>query len=201
MEPRDWFELAATGYVRVVERIESHQLTGPGLGEWDLLALLGHSSRAFSTIESYLSDSRDAPSVSSASEYFIRVRASLADSAAVALRGRQAGQALGQNPTAEVERIAERVRSLVARSDDDASVLTPVGVMRLVDYLPTRAFELTVHGIDLAQAIGCDIPDELGQAAHSAIDLAAAIADTRQRVDLLLAATGRKALPQGFSVL
>lgn len=85
---------------------------------------------------------------------------------------------------------------------DGTELLTSiVGRMRLSDYLPTRTFELVVHGADLAAAIGeqADLPPSAAvQALRIVEDLA--VRDG-QAAPLLLAATGRTGLPEGFSVL
>lgn len=52
--PRAWFELASTGVLAVVDAISSEQLERPGLGEWDVRSLLGHTSRAFVTLVDYV---------------------------------------------------------------------------------------------------------------------------------------------------
>ena len=110
----------------------------------------------------------------------------------------------------------------VVRACDGTELLTTIaGGMRLADYLPTRTFELVVHTADLATAIGLPAETSVGApgevpggapsdapgvvpaaAARQALDLVAelAVADGRA-VPLLLAATGRTALPAGFSVL
>ena len=73
--------------------------------------------------------------------------------------------------------------------------------MRLVDYLPTRTFELAVHTADLASALGVP-PDAPAPAATQALHV---VADLAVAAGLAgppsLAATGRPALPAGFSVL
>ena len=90
---------------------------------------------------------------------------------------------------------------LVGRTPDDAVASTPLGGIRLIDYLPTRAFELTVHGIDLARATRQQIPDELLEATRPGLMLCATIAGADQRLEALLALTGRQSLPTGFTVL
>ncbi|MDQ0096006.1 hypothetical protein [Paeniglutamicibacter psychrophenolicus] len=42
----------------------------PGLGEWDVRALVGHTSRALLTVETYLARPAQAVDVASAAEYF-----------------------------------------------------------------------------------------------------------------------------------
>ena len=172
----------------------------PALGEWDVRALVGHTSRSFLTVETYLARPAEVVEVASAADYF-RVTRALAAGPAVAARGRDAGEALGGDPTAAVAQIAERVLRLVDSQDGSALVTTIAGGMRLADYLPTRTFELAVHTADLATALAIppDVPPRPAAQALSIVgELAAAGGLTGP---LLLAATGRPGLPPGFSVL
>ena len=78
---------------------------------------------------------------------------------------------------------------------------TIAGGMRLSDYLPTRTFELVVHTLDIAAALGRDTsapPQALAEAVHLATELAVLKGDGQP---LLLALTGRNALPDQYSVL
>jgi len=78
---------------------------------------------------------------------------------------------------------------------------TVAGGMRLADYLPTRTFELAVHTADLATVLGLP-PEVPATAAAQAMNIVSGLAITDGRAGpLLLAATGRPALPPGFSVL
>ncbi len=172
----------------------------PGLGEWDVRALVGHTSRSLLTVETYLARPAAAVQVASGTDYFRATRAAAADPA-VAARGRDAGTALGADPAAAVAEIAARVLALVDSRDGAELATTIAGGMRLGDYLPTRTFELAVHTTDLATALG--LPPEVpataaAQALHAVADLA--VADGLAG-PLLLAATGRPGLPEGFSVL
>jgi uncharacterized protein (TIGR03083 family) len=172
----------------------------PGLGEWDVRALVGHTSRSLLTVEAYLARPADAVEIASAVEYF-RATSAMAAGAAVAERGREAGVALGADPAAAVAEIADRVLALIGSADGGEQVTTIAGGMRLADYLPTRTFELTVHTADLATALGvpADVPaTAAGQALRLVADLAVA---GGRAGPLLLAATGRPGLPPGFSVL
>ncbi|HEY0126842.1 MAG TPA: maleylpyruvate isomerase N-terminal domain-containing protein [Blastococcus sp.] len=171
-----------------------------GLGEWDVRALAGHTSRSLLTVEAYLARPADAVEIGSAVEYF-RATSAMAAGAAVAERGREAGAALGDEPAASVAEIARRVLALVGSTDGSELVTTIVGGMRLADYLPTRTFELAVHTADLATALGI-APDVPATAAAEALRLVADLAVSGGRAGpLLLAATGRPGLPPGFSVL
>ena len=172
----------------------------PGLGEWDVRALVGHTSRSLLTVETYLARPAAGVEIPSAADYYRATRAAAADSA-VAARGREAGAALGCDPAVAVAEIATRVLPLLDGRDGRELVTTIAGGMRLADYLPTRTFELAVHTADLATALKIppDVPSTAAaQALHLVVDLA--VADGLAG-PLLLAATGRPSLPGGFSVL
>jgi uncharacterized protein (TIGR03083 family) len=198
-DSRRAFHDAAAWFVRTTALV-GERWQQPGLGEWNVRALVGHTSRSLLTVETYVARPASAVEVASAADYF-RVTRALAASPAVAARGRDAGTALGSDPAAAVAEIAERVRRLIDDQAGTELVSTIAGGMRLADYLPTRTFELTVHTTDLAAALGveADIP---ATAAGHALGLVTqlAVADGLAG-PLLLAATGRPSLAPGFSVL
>ncbi|MGW9827630.1 mycothiol maleylpyruvate isomerase-like protein [Brevibacterium pityocampae] len=203
MDAREWFSTATSG-VRTLLPGLANYWDQPGLGNWSVRSLLGHTSRAFSTLETYLvagADSTSPIALDSAAAYYRAAAGSLADPVQVTERGRQAGIALGDDPAGTVDRAAQRALDLIAATSDDAVVATPLGAMTLTGYLPTRAFELSVHGIDLARASGQAIPVELTATAGNCLQLACGIASEQQRLALLLASTGRAPLPQDFSTL
>ncbi|WP_116451361.1 maleylpyruvate isomerase N-terminal domain-containing protein [Blastococcus litoris] len=172
----------------------------PGLGEWDIQALVGHTSRSLLTVEAYLAQPAESAEIDSAAGYF-RATSTMSAGPAVAERGRQAGAALGDDPPAAVAAIAARVVPLVGARTGDELLTTVAGGMRLADYLPTRTFELVVHTADLCAAL--DLPADVPpSAAAQALALVAELAVSGGRAGpLLLAATGRTGLPSGFSVL
>jgi uncharacterized protein (TIGR03083 family) len=196
---RQAFADAARWFVGVAALV-GDRWEAPGLGEWDVRALVGHTSRSLLTVESYLARPAAAVDVGSAPAYYRATRA-IAAGPDVAQRGRDAGAALGDDPAGAVADIAARVVPLVSGADGGALLTTIAGGMRLADYLPTRTFELVVHTADLAAAlpVAADVPPS---AARQALDLVAALAvDDGLAAPLLLAATGRSPLPRGFSVL
>jgi hypothetical protein len=198
-DSRRAFADAARWFVRSVALV-GDRWDVPGLGEWDVRALVGHTSRSLLTVEEYLARPAAAVDVSSAADYFRATRA-VAAGPAVAARGRDAGAALGADPAVAVAEIAVRVLPLVESRDGDEPVTTVAGGMRLRDYLPTRTFELTVHTADLTSALSvpADVPATAAtQALRIVADLA--VADGLAG-PLLLAATGRPGLPAGLSVL
>ncbi len=80
-------------------------------------------------------------------------------------------------------------------------VATPVGGMRLIDYLPTRTFELIVHTCDLAVALDQPLDLPPNAAAQSLTVLGDLAVRAGTAGPLLLAATGRRTLASGFTVL
>ncbi len=197
-DSRRAFADAARWFVRTTADV-GDRWDRPGLGEWDVRALVGHTSRSLLTVEMYLARPATSVEVASAADYFRATRAAAAGPA-VAARGRDAGAALGTQPAAAVAEIAGRVLRVVDSCDGTELVTTIAGGMRLADYLPTRTFELAVHTADLATALGLP-PDVPGTAAAQALQVVADLAVSDGRAGpLLLAATGRP-LPAGFSVL
>lgn len=199
VEAQAAFAAAAGAFVELVGRVED-QWGRPGLGEWDVRSLVGHTSRALLTVETYLDRPAETVEVTSAACYYALTRTVVA-APEVAARGRVAGADLGEDPATAVAGIATRVIPLLQRCTGGEVIATIVGGMRLGDYLPTRTFELVVHSADLAAAIDTDfaVPAPAArQALHLVAELAA---DDSLAVPLLLAATGRRGLPEGYTVL
>ncbi|WP_205474380.1 maleylpyruvate isomerase N-terminal domain-containing protein [Nocardioides sp. SYSU D00038] len=146
---------AAEAFADLVDRLPV-DLSGPGLGEWDLRALVGHTSRSLVTVIDYLQQPADSVVAATAADYYVEVGRVSLEPAAIVERGVQAGAALGDDPAAAVRRLVETVADALVGADADAVITTIVGGMRLRDYLPTRVFELAVHGLDIANATGLD---------------------------------------------
>jgi len=198
---REAYEGAAWLFVNTVKQVGATQWEQPGLGVWTVRDLIGHTSRALLTVEMYLATPATQQEIMRPVDYYLRVQASLADPGSVAARGRAAGLALGPDPITAVQDIAARVLAQVQTASDAVLVGTPVGGMRLIDYLPSRIFELTVHTLDLAVALPVmvTLPETVAAVAlHLLADMAL---QPDKAAALLLAATGRRALSAGFSVL
>ena len=202
-DERAVFIAAADAFTDLVQRVPPDAWGGPGLGTWTVRDLTGHASRSLTTIEAYLD--RAAPPVdeprSTAVGYYLVALAGAGDQADIEARGRAAGAALGDDPAGAVAALRDRVLARLADTPDDRVVATPGGALTLVDYLPTRTFELVVHSLDLAAAVG--VPDgQPDEAVGRAVTLAGAIAAVRADGRRTLAAlTGRGELPAGFSVV
>ncbi|WNG86699.1 maleylpyruvate isomerase N-terminal domain-containing protein [Mycobacterium sp. ITM-2016-00317] len=201
--PQLVFASAADHFVGLVRQIPDAAWGDPGLGEWNVRDLVGHASRSLITVSTYLQAPAQREDVPDAVDYYVRMRSYASDmgEAAVVERGRQAGRGLGDDPAAAVETLAARVQAELAAVDDPLiEVIGGLGI-RLSSYLPTRTFELAVHGLDIARAVGIDVEppvEVLADAAALAARIGVALG---QGPTALLALTGRTALPVGFSVV
>jgi len=102
--PRDHsvFASAATAFADLVPRIPATAWDGPGLGDWDLRALVGHTSRSLITVSSYLRMPAAREDVTGPAHYYALMRDYAAGSPAIVERGREAGRNLGTDPAAAV---------------------------------------------------------------------------------------------------
>src|SRR5829696_9826943 len=147
---RETFAEAARAFTELVQRIPDDRWAGPGLGEWDLRALVGHTSRSLITVETYLGRPADSEEVPTPAAYYVAIAGT--DHAAVAVRGLEAGQALGENPAQFVDELRMRVLAQVDAAGNPL-IHTAAGGMHLENYLSTRTFELVVHSLDIAKAV------------------------------------------------
>lgn len=192
---------AAQAFLELAGQIPGQAWSLPALGVWDVRALTGHTSRALTTVETYLATPATGELVAGPVDYFLTVRGA-ASPDAIALRGKETGEALGEDPAAAVRELVQRVTALVRLTPDDAPVATPAGAMALIDYLPTRTFELAVHTLDLARAVGLPPPASLAPAVAASLELAGAIGSRLPSAgELLLLLTGRSGLPGNLSVV
>jgi uncharacterized protein (TIGR03083 family) len=197
-ESRRAFHDAADWYVATAGLV-GERWDEVGLGEWSVRDLVGHTSRSFLTVETYLARPAEAIELQTAGDY-LRAARVIARGTEVAQRGRDAGTGLGEDPAAAVSVIGERVRRLVDGCDGTEPVTTIVGGMRLADYLPTRTFELAVHTADLALALGEPVAVPRSAAAQALAIVGDLALEDGTAGLLLLQATGRP-LPAGFTVL
>ncbi len=201
-DPASVLAEASAWVAGLVDGIPASSWAGAGLGEWDLRALVGHTSRALVTVHETLA--RPTPAtveLRDAEDYFLRVsELQTADPRAVMLRGVEAGAALGADPAGAFRRLATETLAIV-RATGDPVVGTIAGAMRFEDYISTRIFELVVHGLDIRAATEQRSEPPLA----SLLSVAALTSRLAVRrglgAELLLALTGRAPLPEGLSVL
>lgn len=208
-EIRESFGEATLAFVTLVSLIDDSVWDAPGLGTWSVRDLVGHTSRALLTVENYLEATTTTPPASgrtqdtldSAAAYYLAATATI-DPSQIDDRARAAGKNLGHDIAGSVSAVAVRVMDIVARHEADDPVATPVGLMSLGNYLPSRTFELTVHSMDLAQAIKEPFPSTLEGPISSSVMLAARIgSESGSATTILLALTGRRPLPTQFNVV
>jgi uncharacterized protein (TIGR03083 family) len=196
------YSSAAHAVADLVGTIPSDRWDGPGLGDWDLRALVGHTSRALLTVETYLQRPAEREDLATAAAYVAAGQRLAADAGGgVAQRGRDAGKALGPRPADAFAAIVDRVLPQCERADDPV-ITTIAGGMRLSIYLETRTFELVVHGVDIADALGVASPAFGFEVWRAALELAAAVVALSDDAPVVVRAlTGRAGLPPGFSIV
>lgn len=197
------FESAARSFAGLVHRIPDDGWTGPGLGDWDVRALVGHASRSLITVSAYLKTPAERVDVATPQDYYVRIADYMSNAGAEAIteRGRQAGRDLGDDPARAIDELIDRVLGeLAVEGDPLIAVIGGLGI-RLAAYLSTRIFELAVHSLDIARATGLafELPQDV---LDDATVLAARIAVAGGRgSELLMSLTGRTALSPDFSVV
>ncbi|KRE26474.1 mycothiol maleylpyruvate isomerase [Mycobacterium sp. Soil538] len=202
-DPRAVFASAARYFESLVRDVPDYRWNDPGLGEWSVRDLVGHTSRSLITVSTYLRAPAQHEDVTEPADYYVRINdyAAGMGAAAIVERGRQAGRDLGPDPVTTIDGLVERVLGEVDTAGDPLiEVIGGLG-LRLSTYLPTRTFEIAVHGLDIAAAVGADRTPPRDVLAEAAA-LAARIGVQLDRGPaLLMALTGRTALPAGFSVV
>ena len=164
--------------------------------------LVGHTARALITVTDYLGlDEPSSVSIDTAGDYYGSLYLVYTNPEAIHHRGVEVGRSLGDEPAAHIRVLRDRAIALVDAQGPDRIVSIGGMGIPLAEYLQTRVFELVVHSMDIARAVGVsvEVPPAL---VESTATLAAAIAArTGKGEQLLLALTGRAPLPPDFSVV
>src|SRR4051794_32709163 len=135
VDSRAVFLDAAATVADLVGRIPADAWDGPGLGVWDLRALVGHTSRALVTVATYLAQRAPTIDVATSEAYYAAVaraagtNAGSANDEAVAQRGIAAGAALGADPAAAFRARRDDAAGALDRTGDDEVVPTVAGGM------------------------------------------------------------------------
>jgi len=196
------FATAAHSFLDLVGDVPPAKWPEPALGVWDVRSLVGHTARAISTVETYLSaDPAPEVTVKDAEGYYADVFDVYTDNDAIAARGVAAGEALTEDSGAQFEATLGRALALIEAAGPDRIVAIGTIGIPLGEYLRTRVFELVIHTMDIAKAV--NLPHAIPA------DVVANVADLSARVavrkgngeDILFALTGRKPLPQRFTIL
>ncbi|MFG1608179.1 maleylpyruvate isomerase N-terminal domain-containing protein [Actinoplanes sp. NPDC049265] len=206
MNFRHAYRAAAVSFADLITRVPADRWDAAALGEWSLRDLVGHVTTELRDVPEVLATPADAVEVPSTEAYWAFARVTPVDVVAKAhaesgRAAREAGQALGDDPASVVNQLIGRATQALAGTKDNDVVSTAAGGMRVRDWLPTRTFELVVHGQDVADAAGRDFApglDAMAEAVTQATFVAVAVGDGPL---LLRALTGRTALPDRYSVI
>lgn len=207
MASQQTFVAAAHAFADLVDALPVDRLSGPGLGDWTLRDLIGHTvSAGLAAVVDALDQQAATEAITSPEGYYALAKTvdPAIYQAVVALSGTDAqdwGARLGDRPADPVRQLADRAVAAVSAADPDALVTTAAGGMRLSQWLPTRTFELVVHGLDIATSAGVPVDPPVDALAESAALAARIAAVTGDGQAALLALTGRRELPAGFSVI
>ena len=200
-EIRETYLEAGDYFVSVVDSIEIDAFDAPALGEWCVRDLVGHTYRSFTTVLSYSAVPSEKVAFERPVDYFLRLLSSDVDHGHIAERGRAAGLEIIEDPKMMVRGFAMYVKNKLEELSDDHIMGTLTGGMRLIDYLPTRTFELIIHTMDLTKALGVESsPPRRGM--ETTLQMIGQLALNRGYAqDLILSSTGRDGLARGFTVL
>ena len=187
-------------FVGAVDRIPPSVWDKPGLGIWTVRELVAHVVRIIQRTAVYAEQSAPIDTESGAA-YYSRALSTPNVSDLIAERARASVALLGDSPKEAAHVIATQTLETIGGMDDEASVATPFGTLRLIDYLATRTLELVLHTLDLSRA--AQFPVETSRTAlTSTLDLLIAIAIERgDGTAVVLALSGRQTLPDDFNLL
>jgi hypothetical protein len=198
---REAYQQAAGFLVTTASKITAEQWDANWRGAWTVRQLVGRASRVMLRVERDLESSPPEENLTTPVAYLEKVIATPYDESSVPEAVETAATALGERPADELAAIDKKVSDRLARVRDDQLVNTPFGGIRLDRYLPAATFQLVVHTLDLAAAIGSDDSPPAGSLT-TAMDLGTRLAQQRGRAQiLLLGMVGREPLPPEFSVL
>ncbi len=195
---------AALAVADLTARIGPGRWPGPGLGEWDLRALVGHTSRALTNVLAYVDRPAAVEDIPSAEAYYTLDAAQTgegADTEVVHRLARESGDALGVDPAASFGRLAAQVLDRLSTADPDDLVQSVAGGIRLGCYVATRTVELVVHGFDIAAATDLPVSFPLPALKVAAAIVARTGVELGHGPSLLAALTGRGPLPTHFSAV
>jgi len=192
------FHDASDSLLDALRPVRPEQWDRPGaLGEWTTRELAAHALRAYVTVDGYLTAAPSTDRIlADAGEYYATVLSEPSAHQGVLARARQAGRQL-IDPVGEAESTIAHVLAVVASAADDDPVNTFAGQISLVEYLATRVVEVGVHTLDLQRATGA--PAELPPSVTEVV--LQVLVQLASPVPLILALSGRHALPSGFNVL
>ncbi|MEV6850483.1 maleylpyruvate isomerase N-terminal domain-containing protein [Actinoplanes sp. NPDC051411] len=207
MDYRRAFRSAAVSFADLIARVPAESWDDPALGDWTLRELAGHAtSSGLRQVPAVLDTPAEEIGRASSEDYWLLARVVPADVLAAARKASSEdalanAEALRGDPAGVVGDLVGQATQALGRVADDDLVATPAGGMRVRDWIPTRTFELVVHGLDVARAAGVELflgPEVYAEAAAQAARSAAMAGDGPA---VLRALTGRAPLPPAFTII
>lgn len=200
-ETHQAFREAVAWFSETVAHVPGSAWDGPGLGEWTVRELVSHTSRILTRTKDYAEATGGRIDTQSGAEYYANAMSTPGIDEQIAQRARESMSELGSDPASTVAATSRAVLDAIAPLGAEHPFVTPYGTLALGDYLPTRVLELVTHTLDLTRAIGAP-----GEPPPSALRTTMALlgelaAHGQAAGDVVLALTGRRALPAGFTVL
>ncbi len=198
---RTAYRQAVASFLETAAKVQPDQWESPALGIWCVRDLVGHTSRSITRVEQFGAQRAPSVDITSATHHYRRSLRQPSDDERVAERGIAAGRELGDDPLATMNADWTRAEQVLDATPDGTIIGYDNGGIRFNDYLETRVFELTVHTLDLANAIGVEV-EPSREAMGITLQLLASLAlESGRGAPLALSGTGRGPLPQGYSVL
>lgn len=193
------YRLAGDHAISVAAQVPADRWDDPALGTWTVRTLVGHIGRSFTTVIDYAARPAERIDVDDTAQYYQAIAPMLTEPEQINARAVQAGLDLGEHPLDSLRQLQSRAAA--ALTTGDHVVTTIAGGMLLSEYLTTRIFELGLHSVDLARALG--LPETLPPHLCAEI-LGVAVEVAQRRGDgqaLMCALTGRGPFPSGYSVV
>lgn len=207
MDYRRAFRSAAVSFADLIARVPDDRWNVPALGDWDLRRLAGHAvSSGLRNVPAVLDRPAEEITRASSEDYWLLARAVPAEVLAAAHQAsdedaRVNAEALKGDPARVVGDLVGQATQALGRVQDDDLVETAAGGMRVRDWIPTRTFELVVHGLDIAAAAGVALHVTPELYAEVAAQAARAAAMAGDGPTLLRALTGRASLPRTVTIV
>ncbi len=207
MDFRFAYKSAVAVFTDLVYRVPAGHWYGPGLGHWTLRKLVGHTvGSGLREVSTKLTSPGSTVTVASAADYWGYARTAPPEMVAAAVAAsdedaRVTGEGLGAEPAAAVAGFAREAAQALAAAGDADVVTTAIGGMRVRDWIPTRTFELVVHGLDVAAAVEVPVEFAAEVVAEVTAQAARVAAGGEDGTLVLRALTGRGGLPAGYSVI
>ena len=199
---REGFQEAARFLVDTVARVPADRWDAPALGVWSVRELTAHASGAFDSIQAHDQPHRIAERVEieGAAGFYLAVIGPQKQDSNIAARAKETVAQFVGDPAGTLAAMADGALAVLDGIPDDKPTRSLAGGMRFVDWLATRVVELTVHGVDIADAAGIEVAPP-PQAMRVTLGVLSDIAIAKgSATELALAVTGRRPLRDGFSL-